>query len=483
MKSLCTAKEALFLCSMLPFLIIGVDSRKWVFAREAAPKPNIILCMADDQGWGDVGYNGHPVLKTPNLDEMAAQGLRLDHFYAAAPVCSPTRGSVLTGRHPNRYGCFSWGHTIRPQEITIAEALKRAGYVTGHFGKWHVGPVRADSQLCPGMSGFDRWLSTPNFYDLDPLMSDQGRVVRKRGDSSIIAAEAAIEFMRQAAKEAHPFLVLVWFGSPHSPHRALPEDKAPYKDQPENLQNFYGEITAMDRAVGMLRQALRELAIRDNTILWYTSDNGAIEVGSTGGLRGRKGTLYEGGIRVPCVIEWPEKIRSPRRSNFVAGTVDIYPTLLEIAGVTIPEQPPLDGISLVPLLEGREPAQRDKPLGFWVYPVGGIQTPSEKILAQMLAEQEGKLPKSAPPQNEGAILKQDPEDQLDGHSAWLDWPLKLHRIAGKDGQITWELYNLANDPQESRNLAAEEPERVQKMAAALECWQKSVLRSLNGKDY
>lgn len=453
------------------------------FAGERSRSPNIVLCMADDQGWGDVGYNGHPVLKTPNLDEMAAKGLRLDHFYAAAPVCSPTRGSVLTGRHPNRYGCFSWGHTIRPQEITIAEALKRAGYATGHFGKWHVGPVRADSLLCPGASGFDRWLSTPNFYDLDPLMSDQGRVVQKHGDSSIIAAEAAIEFMREVMKDGRPFLAVVWFGSPHSPHRALPEDKAWYKDQPAKLQDFYGEITAIDRAVGMLRRALQDLGVRENTLFWYTSDNGAIDVGSTGGLRGRKGTLYDGGLRVPCVIEWPGKIASPRRSDFVAGTVDIYPTLLEIVGVTIPEQPPLDGISLVPLLEGREPSRREKPLGFWVYPVGGISTPSEKILAQLLAEQEGKSPASPPPQNEDVIAQQYPEDQLVGHSAWLDWPFKLHRIPNKEGDVKWELYNLSVDPNESNDLAPQEPDRVLQMAAALENWQKSVLRSLNGKDY
>ncbi|HPZ84254.1 MAG TPA: sulfatase-like hydrolase/transferase, partial [Thermogutta sp.] len=184
------AKRGILFCLIFLGLVTSRFSKTPILGAESSQKPNIILCMADDQGWGDVGYNGHPVLKTPNLDEMAVQGLRLDYFYAAAPVCSPTRGSVLTGRHPNRYGCFSWGHTIRPQEITIAEALKRAGYTTGHFGKWHVGPVRADSQLCPGASGFDRWLSTPNFYDLDPLMSDQGRVVRKQGDSSIIAVEA-----------------------------------------------------------------------------------------------------------------------------------------------------------------------------------------------------------------------------------------------------------------------------------------------------
>jgi len=477
------AKRGILFCLIFLGLVTSGFSKTPILGAESSQKPNIILCMADDQGWGDVGYNGHPVLKTPNLDEMAVQGLRLDYFYAAAPVCSPTRGSVLTGRHPNRYGCFSWGHTLRPQEITIAEALKRAGYVTGHFGKWHVGPVRADSQLCPGASGFDRWLSTPNFYDLDPLMSDQGRVVRKQGDSSIIAVEAAIEFIRQATKEGRPFLAVVWFGSPHSPHRALPEDKALYKDQPERLQDFYGEITALDRAVGNLRKSLRELGIHENTLLWYTSDNGAIEVGSTGGLRGRKGTLYEGGIRVPCVIEWPAKIKTPRRSAFPCGTVDIYPTLLDIVGITIANQPPLDGISLVPLLEGREPPRRDKPLGFWVFPVGGISTPSEKILAQMLEEQEGRASASPPPKDEDKITQQYSEDQLLGHAAWLDWPFKLHRIAGKGGAVKWELYNLATDVTESTDLASQEPERVQTMGAALEAWQKSVLRSLNGEDY
>src|SRR5210317_171806 len=121
----------------------------------AADKPNIILVMADDQGWGDMAYNGHPVLKTPNFDAMAAEALRFDRFYAAAPVCSPTRASVLTGRHPNRSAVFKWGHSLRPQEITIAERLREAGYSTGHFGKWHLGSVRKGSPVNPGAQGFD----------------------------------------------------------------------------------------------------------------------------------------------------------------------------------------------------------------------------------------------------------------------------------------------------------------------------------------
>ena len=136
-------------------------------------QPNIVLCMADDQGWGDLGYYGHTVLKTPNFDNMAASGLRFDQFYAAAPVCSPTRGNVMTGRNPNRFECFSWGYTLRPQEITIAEILKKTGYKTGHFVKWHLGSVQKGSPVNLGASGFDKWLSSPNFFDNDPILSSE----------------------------------------------------------------------------------------------------------------------------------------------------------------------------------------------------------------------------------------------------------------------------------------------------------------------
>ncbi|MCR4414502.1 MAG: sulfatase-like hydrolase/transferase, partial [Thermoguttaceae bacterium] len=148
---------------------------------------------ADDQGWGDMAYQGHPVLKTPVFDEMARTGLRFDRFYAAAPVCSPTRGSVLTGRTPNRFGCFQWGYTLRPQEVTVAEVLRAAGYATGHFGKWHLGSLRADSPVSPGQSGFERWFSSPNFFEIDPWMARDGKAVRVRGEGSEVTVAAALE--------------------------------------------------------------------------------------------------------------------------------------------------------------------------------------------------------------------------------------------------------------------------------------------------
>jgi len=452
--------------------------------RSSAKLPNIVLCMADDQGWGDMAYNGHPVLKTPNFDALASAGLRFDRFYAAAPVCSPTRGSVMTGRHPNRFGCFKWGRTLRPQEITIAEALKTAGYITGHFGKWHLGSVCKGSPVNPGASGFDEWFSAPNFFDNDPILSRRGVAVQTRGESSMVTVDAATEFIRKHAASSRPFLAVVWFGSPHGPHQAIERDRALYEGRSERLQNFYGEITGMDRAFGKLRKELRDLNIRDDTILWYCSDNGGLPgLGATGG-RGNKGKVYEGGLRVPAIIEWPARIRRPRVTAVPCNTSDIYPTLLDIVGVKMENQPPLDGVSLVRLIDGRMKS-RPMPMGFWDHPTGGIRTPSKEWMADLLnAQKAGKelADRSRLRLDAGKISKKYPEDSFPGHAAWLDWPWKLHRIEGKKGTKI-ELYNLAKDPEEAEDLTAKNAERVRAMRGELEEWQRSVVRSLNGEDY
>jgi len=460
-----------------------------LFATTAIPvaeKPNIVLVMADDQGWGDMAYNGRPILKTPNFDRVAASGLRLDRFYAAAPVCSPTRGSVMTGRHPNRFGCFKWGYTLRPQEITVAETLKKAGYATGHFGKWHLGSVRRGSPVNPGASGFDQWLSAPNFFDNNPILSDKGKAVQTEGESSMVTVDAALEFIRGRVAEKQRFLAVVWFGSPHGPHRALDKDCRLYADQPTAVQHFCGEITAMDRAFGKLRKELRTLGIHENTILWYCSDNGALKVGSTGGHRGNKGQVYEGGLLVPAIVEWPTQIPKPRTSDVRCNTCDIYPTLLEIAGVAMEGQPPLDGVSLVPLIEGKM-TQRAKPMGFWDYPIGGISTPSHKWMAELLsAQQAGKEPEDTAKLrlDAGKITKRYSQAELPGHSAWIDGDWKLHRIANKTrSEVRFELYNLAEDRREEKDLYAGQSDRAEKMKKALEAWLQSVVGSLNGEDY
>lgn len=447
--------------------------------------PHIVLVMADDQGWGDMAYNGHPVVKTPNFDNLAASGLRFDRFYAAAPVCSPTRGSVMTGRHPNRFGCFSWGNTLRPQEITIAEVLKSAGYVTGHFGKWHLGSVQVGSPVNPGTSGFDEWLSAPNFFENDPILSREGTAVQLYGESSEVTVDAAVDFIRKHVNGDQPVFTVVWFGSPHLPHIASKQDSLQYAGFEPALANFYGEITGMDRAVGKLRQELKNLGISKNTLLWYCSDNGGLpNVGTTGG-RGHKADIYEGGLRVPAIIEWPERIPEPKTTNLPANTFDIFPTLLEVAGITMGNIPVLDGISLLPAIEGKMP-ERPQPMGFWQYPSSGRRTPSAQWMAELLeAQKQGKMISDSARLvlNAGEISSQYPEDVFPGHAAWLDWPWKMHRIQNNAGEITLELYHLENDSLEQNNLAGTESAKLESMLPQLEKWQYSVIQSLNGKDY
>jgi arylsulfatase A-like enzyme len=465
------ATAFLMACSMAP-------------AAEAA-QPNVVLVMADDQGWGDMGYRGHPTLRTPHFDAAAAAGLRLDRFYAAAPVCSPTRASVMTGRHPNRMGVFTWGYPIRPQETTIAEALRTAGYATGHFGKWHLGSVRSSSPVHPGRNGFQFWLSAPNFFDNDPILSRLGTAIPLSGESSQVTVEAAISWIQEQVAQKTPFLAVVWFGSPHAPHRASAEDFAAYPEQPEGVRHFLGEIRGMDRAFGNLRAALTRLGIRRNTILWYCSDNGALPgVGSTGGHRGHKGSIYEGGLLVPAFLEWPAQLPKPRASSVRCTTSDIYPTLLEAAGVQVAGQAPLDGISLVPLIEGRMD-RRSEPLGFWDYPIRGISTPSAKRMAALLDAQQAGVDLEADPVSTAAAALPAPPfpgDQFPGHAAWLDGDWKLHRVTNKVGATRFELYDLGDDPGEAEDLASANAATVEQMSVELEAWLRSVVASLNGHD-
>ena len=432
-------------------------------AEPPASRPNIVLIMADDQGWGDTGYNGHPELKTPNLDALAASGLRLDRFYAAHCNCSPTRGSVMTGRHPNRYGTYHPGAPFRAEELTVAKVLQSAGYATGHFGKWHLNGKNGDKNttdmpgrailaadpLSPGRLGFDEWVSADNFFDLDPVLGRMGVPEKFHGDSSDVTTDEALKFIRKQATAGKPFLSVVWFGSPHRPHLALPADKAAYSALSEKEQNYLGEVTAVDRNVGRLRAALRELKVADNTLLWYCSDNGGHEgAKSTGNLRGEKGSLWEGGLRVPGLVEWPVRIPKPFRSATPCSTLDIYQTVLEATGAVAQNQiQPLDGVSLIPLFDQKTDV-RTKPMPFW--------------------------------------------DHGTGHATWLDWPYKLHlnprttrykKSKEDDDLPATLLYDVSKDPKETTDLAAQEPERVAKMTAALHAWKASVEKSFTGSDY
>jgi arylsulfatase A-like enzyme len=278
----------------------------------ADDRPHIVLVMADDHGYGDTGYTGHPFVKTPNLDAMAGNGVVFNRLYASAPVCSPTRASFMTGRHPFRANVPNHGHYMRPQEKTIAEALKTAGYVTGHFGKWHIGSVQPDSPTNPGGAGFDEWLSGLNFFDNDPYLSRNGKYEHIKGPGTVISMDATIDFLTRHKDGDKPMLTVTWFPSPHDPHQEISEDLASadtlYSDQNSSKPGYFREITLLDQQVGRLRQCLRDLKIESNTFFLYCSDNGGLVADSSGG-RAKKGSIYEGGLRVPAILQWPARYK------------------------------------------------------------------------------------------------------------------------------------------------------------------------------
>lgn len=450
-----------------------------------AQQPHIVLVMADDHGYGDTGFTGHPFVQTPHLDAMAAEGVVFDRFYASAPVCSPTRASFLTGRHPFRTNVPNHGHYLRPQEVTLAEALREAGYVTGHFGKWHVGSVQAESPTSPGGAGFDEWLSGLNFFDQDPYLSRQGRYEQIPGSGTRITMDATIEFLTRRRDQGKPMLAVTWLPAPHDPHEEWPAGendagKTMYDEQAPRAAGYFREITLLDQQVGRLRQALVDLGIAEQTLLLYCSDNGGLVAQSSGG-RGRKGSIYEGGLRVPAILQWPGQLAAGRVSTPVF-TSDLYPTLLSIAGARVERQPRLDGVDLLPILRGQQ-SQRP-PMGFWHEFEPGQATWSDRIIKSLMEAQQGGQPNPFPDRllkNVEQFREWDPHD-LHGHAAWNQWPWKLHRIE-KQGEVRLELYQLAEDPQESRDVAAEHPDRVAQMRRDLEAWQRSVLQSWSGRDY
>ncbi len=446
--------------------------------------PNIILCMADDQGWHETGYYDHPFLKTPVMDEMAAKGLRFDRFYSGAPVCSPTRASVMTGRNPNRCGCFSWNYSIRPEEITIAELVKESGYVTGHFGKWHLGPAKGSSFTNPGANGFDEWLSHDNFFDIDPLLvRDGGEPEVYPGESSDVVVEAAIEYIDKVKHLDQPFFTVVWFGSPHGPYVGLEKDLALYSGvADEDLRTRFAEITAMDRAIGRLRNYLRKEELTDNTLFWYCSDNGIPGgVKAYTDLKGNKGQVYEGGIKVPAIIEWPAVIKAPAISVVPSVTSDILPTICELLGIDLPERP-IDGVSLVGLIEGGM-TSRPSPICFWKYDASTEQD-NEPWLDPV--SQQGTTPTPSKDSIQFTNFRHPvpKTENFGGTAAIMDNRYKLVITSGNSGE-TVELFDLVADENETENLVDTEPQPgiIDALRTALEDWQRSVERSLSGYDY
>ena len=400
--------------------------------------------MTDDQGWGQTGYYNHPELKTPNLDEMARNGIRFDRFYAGAPVCSPTRASVLTGRVNDRTGVFDHGFALRTQEKTIAQALKKAGYSTGHFGKWHLNglrgpgaPILKDDPYSPGKFGFDYWLSTTNFFDINPLMSKNGEFIDLKGTSSKVIFDEALRFIKKNKETKSPFFAVIWDGSPHDPWLANDNDKKSFQNLDEKSQNHYGELVAFDNNLGVFRKKLREMNVSNNTIIWYCSDNGGlteIHPETVGGLRGSKNTIWEGGLRVPGIIEWPSVIK-PKVTKYPVSTMDIFPTIADIVGLDENDFIfPVDGVSIRPIFEN-EIIKRDNRIPFRY-------------------------------KNQGALIDND---------------FKL--IATSISEKKFELYNLRTDPGETQNISTENPRLFTTMKEEFLSWNQSVDSSFAGLDY
>ena len=449
-------------------------------------RPNIILIMCDDLGWGDVGFNGNKIIKTPNLDSMANSGIKFDRFYAAAPVCSPTRGSVLTGRHPFRYGIYyaNTGH-MKEKELTLAEIMKTKGYRTGHFGKWHLGtlttkikdanrggPKGAKHYSPPQDNGFDICFSTESKVPTwDPMIvpkkfsngasrrkwwnpvtdtkntehygthywDQNGKVITANltGSNSRVIMDRAIPFMKDCLKSKSPFFSVIWFHTPHLPVIAGPKYTKMYQSYSKYQQHYFGCITAMDEQIGRLRKTLKEAGAHRNTMIWFCSDNGPegneSAPGKTGGFRGRKRSLYEGGVRVPALLEWPEKITKKDNITCPAGTIDYLPTILSLMDIQLPDQRPIDGINLIPIIT-KKGKSRGKSIGFQSNSVASLITDRYKI-----------------------ILKKK--------------------------NNTVELFDILNDPFEKNDISLTMVDKASELKAELNKWIASCSESDQGKDY
>ncbi|MEC8511719.1 MAG: sulfatase-like hydrolase/transferase [Planctomycetota bacterium] len=459
------------LCPLL-LLVACASTSGDVASSKPRPCRGVVLLLADDLGAGELSSAGHPHIATPHLDALARDGLTLTRFNAAAPVCSPTRASVLTGRHPVRTTTFAWGHDLPPAETTLPELLTARGVRTAHFGKWHLGSVRAGLPTSPGGQGYATWAAAPNFFDLDPDLSVNGRVVSHEGEGSEVITARALSFLREVADADTPFFVTIWFGSPHNPHEALPEDLAAQAAAPESARAYCAEIAAVDRCVGRVRAELETLGVADETLLWFTSDNGPrppkalARTDSTAGLRGIKGTLWEGGLRVPSILRWPAASPPGRTVDAPCGTIDLLPTIAAALDAPAPTEG-LDGTSLLPLLRGDANELPPRGLGFWTVPVRGRPQHGDRILAAMARGE--AHPEETPPSVDAELLSRE---SLPGRAAWIRGRYKLHSIPA-EGTRRLELYDLAADPGEEEDLADAEPELASELAAELEAWRRS----------
>lgn len=427
----------------------------------AGEKPNIIIIYVDDMGYGDISCNGGSITKTENIDRLAEEGIRFTQYYSAAPISSPSRTGITTGMYPTRWGIRSFlqsraGNRKAQQQDFLSDkapsmalALKENGYVTGHFGKWHMGGGR-DVNNAPSIHnyGFDEYKSTWESPDPDPLLTDSNwiwssRDSVKRWNRTAYFVDKTLDFIKR--HKNNPCFVNLWPDDVHAPFVPNPDELATDKSDWEKETSFTVVLKDMDIQIGRLMKGLKELGVDENTMVIFSSDNGpnpSYQNKRTVGLRGQKGTLYEGGIRMPFIVRWPKKI-TPGQVNdrSVMVSVDLFPSLCKITGAKLPGNYVLDGEDRSSLLLGGKDVQRNQPV-YWEF--NRNQASSEESNSQRVSPQ---------------IAVRDG-----------DWKL----LVNQDGSRV-ELYNLITDVNETTNVAAKNPAIAASMKKkALEWYKKSV---------
>lgn len=442
-------------------LLFGLAAAGLASAAHAADAPpNVLVILCDDLGYGDLGCFGSPIVKSPHIDRLAAEGVRFTDCHSAGANCSPSRCGLMTGRTPYRAGIYNWipensPMHLRPSEITLATLLKARGYQTAHVGKWHLnGQFNSPEQPQPGDHGFEHWFSTQNNAAPDHARPTNfvrnGTPVGPTSDySSGVVVNEAIAWLSRR-DPSRPFFLYLCFHEPHEPIATEDRFASLYADQSDPLARaLYGNISQMDFHAGRLLAKLDELGLRDSTFVYFTSDNGPAitrqhPYGSSGPLRSKKGSLYEGGHRVPGIVRWPGKARPGTTCDTPINGTDLLPTVCEVVGATPPADRVLDGTSWLPALDGR-PVARRVPL-YWQF------NRSQDAPRMALRDGDWKILATFP----YALQRKAPEETE------LTMPGRPD-----DEPIGFELYNLRDDVGETKNLAEAAPEKLAELREKL----------------
>lgn len=437
-----------------------------------APRPNVVFLLADDLGWGDVGFHGSEI-PTPHIDRLAKTGTRLEQFYVQ-PICSPTRAVFMTGRYPMRYGLHvgvvrPWATYGLPlEERTIAQALKEAGYATAISGKWHLGHF--EPAYLPTRRGFDQQYGHYNgALDYFTHERDGGfdwhrsdRVARDEGYSTHLIAREAVRAITEH-DTSKPLFLYVPFNAVHSPHQVPESYLPPFGHMKGSRRLYAGMLAAMDEAIGQIIDAVEKKGLRSNTLIFFCSDNGGPAPGvttSNGPLRGSKGTLYEGGVRVPAVASWPGTLREGAIVDAPLHMVDWYPTLITLAGGSLRQNQPLDGRDAWPAI-ARGETTREEILHNVTGSGGSIRVGDWKLVVN------------------GQIRDTDDSPNETSPAA----PKKKKKSGGKAAdseRAQAELFNLKSDPYEKNNLAQKEPAKLLELRAKLDAYIAAAVPARGG---